>query len=370
MDVPRKLLERIDGFDYDYWMNCECGRRSKLTAAVYHERETIDARVPCEHCGGEIHYGSAVTTLRDLEDPALSPDMVNELAWYHTSTYPDWPSPRFEQDTREALESFRHRSFGSFDGVLKMQLTKALHVGSYETAIENILRRMHDEADHNSVFYLHRVALRINEDEISTLRDENQDEASKLLIDDLTELGLRAVRYINVHESPGSVSLAIEPGVIEYVQTIELPTSALAQPAPADVLAAIADIEVELAAAKAAMPDTTGIGERDLRRRTLFCEPGDELASQVNSCEERLRTAWSTLQELLADRYLDGVSPVVRRAFLDAINSGDRGAPRLSATAYHQRFRSHAAALTAGAQVRAVLASQPARVASTKIYPQ
>ena len=31
--------------------------------------------------------------------------------------------------------------------MLEMWLTRALHVGTYETAIENMLRRMHYEAD-------------------------------------------------------------------------------------------------------------------------------------------------------------------------------------------------------------------------------
>lgn len=31
-----ELVERFDGFDYDYWMDCESGMRSKVTAAVYH----------------------------------------------------------------------------------------------------------------------------------------------------------------------------------------------------------------------------------------------------------------------------------------------------------------------------------------------
>jgi hypothetical protein len=117
------------------------------------------------------------------------------------------------------------------------------------------------------------------------------------------------------------------------------------------------------------MPDTTGIDEHDLRMRTLFCEPDDELAAQVDACEQRFRTAWSGLQELLAETYLGGVSPQVQRAFLDAINSGDRDALPLSARAFHERFRSHAAALTAGEHVRAALASQPLRAASTDIYP-
>lgn len=361
-------MERFDGFYYEYWMNCECGMRSKVTAETYHERETIDARVTCEHCEGQIHYGPVVTTLRDLDDPALSTGAVNELAWYHTSTSPDWPSPRYQQNTRAMLEAGRRRRSTNFGLILKMWLTRALHVGTYETAIENMLRRMHDEADAHSTFYLHRVALNVEDNQISTLRDENQDKVSKLLIEEMAELGLRAVRYINVYESPGSVSLAIEPGVIEYVQTIALPVAELAQPISDAAREAVAEFEAEIAAAAEEMPDTAG--EDDLQLRTLVVEPGDEVAEQMFVCEQRMWRAQDGLRESLAQHYLDGVSPTVGRAFVDAMASAHRDPVSLLAHDFHERFRTHAAALTAARQVRAILATEPARAPDTSIYPR
>lgn len=85
------------------------------------------------------------------------------------------------------------------------QQTKALHVGTYESSIENTLRRMRDEADAHSQFYLHRVALNVAADAIDTpLRHESHDDASQLVLRDLG--ALIAVRYINVRESPGSMA--------------------------------------------------------------------------------------------------------------------------------------------------------------------
>lgn len=78
------LIERFDGFAYDYQMHCVCGRTSRVPADVYWERQSIDALAPCEHCGADIHFGSAVAALRDPDDPALSNDNVANFAWYHT----------------------------------------------------------------------------------------------------------------------------------------------------------------------------------------------------------------------------------------------------------------------------------------------
>lgn len=71
---------------------------------------------------------------------------------------------------RDALEGDRGGvSPLNFGLMCKLWMTRELHVGTYETAIENMLRRMHDEAEAQSVFYLHRVALRVGADQISTL---------------------------------------------------------------------------------------------------------------------------------------------------------------------------------------------------------
>jgi hypothetical protein len=44
-------------------------------------------------------------------------------------------------------------------------------------------------------------------------------------LSDLQDRGTRAVRYINVHEAAGAISLAIDRDVIVAVSTIELPVT-------------------------------------------------------------------------------------------------------------------------------------------------
>ena len=48
---------------------------------------------------------------------------------------------------------------GAVDRWAEQQKSKALHVGTYEAAIENMLRRMNDQPEGDAPFYLYRVVL-------------------------------------------------------------------------------------------------------------------------------------------------------------------------------------------------------------------
>jgi hypothetical protein len=154
---------------------------------------------------------------------------------------------------------------------------KALHVGSYESAIENMLRRMLNQDDRGGVFYLHRVALNLCPGDLNDgIRDENHEPASQLDLDDLKREGLRAIRYLNVWEASGTVSLAIDPGVIESIQTLRLPAAALAPEIPNDLLPALKAVETALADAAAAMPDTSHLDPMHVRMLALGARSDDD----------------------------------------------------------------------------------------------
>ena len=55
------------------------------------------------------------------------------------------------------------------------------NIGTYEAAIENMLRRMDDQGDADANFYLHRVQVDIDPDRINDgYRDENDEPARKI----------------------------------------------------------------------------------------------------------------------------------------------------------------------------------------------
>ncbi|WP_405183642.1 hypothetical protein OG225_40545 (plasmid) [Nocardia sp. NBC_01377] len=174
-----------------------------MSAQAYAESEqTSAARVPCANCDASIHIGPYVTALRDTHDPLLSNQVAAQQVWYHTSTAADWPSAV-------------HTGTGA---------DAALHVGNYATAVENMLRRMSDQGDASNRFYLHRVSLCLRGSDIEEgFRDENHEPAAQLGLADLEIAGVLAVRYMNTLESPGSLSMAIDPAGIAAIQSIELP---------------------------------------------------------------------------------------------------------------------------------------------------
>ena len=356
------LVERYLGFAYDYPMHCDgCACTSRVEAQVYWEESQNDALAPCEYCGHSIYFGPAVVALRDAGDPALSNDNVVKLAWYHTSTYRDWPSEEYISVVGARLLQVAETLSMLPQAAREMLLDKALHVGTYEAAIENVLRHMRDENEGDREFYLHRVSLNLAPTDINTgFRDENHEDASQLTLDELGDL--RAVRYLNVREAPGSISLAIHPAVIGTIQTLPLPAVSLAADPQAGVVEAVARIDRELAAAVAAMPDTSGIKPSELRLRVLLARQGDgdELALQVDECEERIGRAWHELGEMLAQEYLAGVGPFVRDDFVSAMNAW-RHDTVPTASSYHHNFRAHSAALTGGRDVITEIARQAPR---------
>ncbi|OXM54456.1 hypothetical protein CFP75_05150 [Amycolatopsis alba DSM 44262] len=213
-------------FSYDFNMACSaCPAITPLTSTDYHQ-EVNEAHIACRGCGAVIHFGRAVMTLRNADDPVLDDGCLTAVAWYHTSTYSDWPvgSRTMPAATIEAYRE--HMPAGAAEGARARHENLALHVGTYEAAIESMLRRMGDQDDGGAQFFLYRVALRARDLTVERgWRDENTENAARLSQDDLGDADV--VRYLNVFESPGSISLAIRPSAIAATQRIELPVETL-----------------------------------------------------------------------------------------------------------------------------------------------
>jgi hypothetical protein len=125
------------------------------------------------------------------------------------------------------------------------------------------------------------------------------------------------VRYVNAEESPGSISLAVDPSAIGTIQTLRLPQDALAPNPPAHVVEEAVRLGAEIDAAHAEMPANVS-GLRIFQARQTG---DDEEAVLADECEDRIIAAWSTLEEQLEGGYLVGVGPMVRQQFTDANGS-------------------------------------------------
>lgn len=156
-------------------------------------------------------------------DPALNDDLVREFFWYHTTTESDWPAPI---DFASRLEERTQQIMGGEERVAAWALrqsTKALHLGTYESAVHNMLRRMVDHHDRGKQFFLFRVQLRAGVDLSSGWVIDPSNFMGDVDIDESFSPGTEVGRYVNYHEDPGGLSLAIHPAAIGVTQRIEVP---------------------------------------------------------------------------------------------------------------------------------------------------
>ncbi|MEU3795856.1 hypothetical protein AB0F07_39765, partial [Streptomyces fructofermentans] len=184
------------------------------------------AEETCPGCGITCEHEDSPRVTVDPDDPALDDDRVARFFWYHTTTQPDWPPRNF--DPAASLNSETRMRMGGDEGVAEWaagQRAKALHVGTYESAVYNMLRRMRDQSDQGSQFYLYRVHLPPS----VTVREGWVMDPGNFVGDvplaDVCPPGVDVARYLNVHEDPGGLSLALGRDVIARVQRLAVPLS-------------------------------------------------------------------------------------------------------------------------------------------------
>jgi|GEM_PF-1439057 len=348
------LIERRVDFANGYRMRCEsCRASSWLTAEDY--AGSPEAMMTCSSCGGEFNFGPAVVDLRGAEDAALDDTRLPQLAWYHTTTDHGWPLPS-KPLTAGKLEALRKWGWPEerLDSYRRRHESQALHLGTYEAAIESMLRRMRNQGDRNSQFYLHRVRLREGLAIEPAWRDENSAEAAATTSIDLAFQGVDVIRHLNAHESIGSLSIAIVRGAIDSVQRVDVPISQLVERLDDATLKRAGALRDEVHAVEAKHSNDPMTTHDRLRKRHV-ARAGEPFAK---SPAPETYAALAELERFVEDKYLGGVSPVIRRDFMQSV-----GSPRTAATyekdlVWLNKFMGLAALLTRHEQVREVLAGQ------------
>ncbi|WP_052357481.1 hypothetical protein [Leifsonia aquatica] len=162
------------------------------------------------------------------DDLALDENVTRDLFWYHSSTHPDWPDRDFDP-MAELDPVARHLLAAAGPGSASLQTmvdreqTKALHVGTYEAAIENVFRRIADEGDSDAQFFRYRVRLRQDCVIEPGVQTEPTDFAGNAYLADTCGDDVNVLRYVNVHEDASRISLAIYIDAIDAVQRIPIP---------------------------------------------------------------------------------------------------------------------------------------------------
>ena len=180
----------------------------------------------CPGCGLTCEHEDAPRVTVNPEDPALDDERVARFAWYHTSTQPDWPTRDF--DPAAGLTTEARVMMGGDDHVaawVARQRAKALHVGTYEAAIHNMLRRIRDQADRGNQFYLYRVHLKPSVVVREGWLIDPSNFVGDVVLDEVCPPGVDVARYLNYHEDPGGLSLALGREAIADVQQVPVPLS-------------------------------------------------------------------------------------------------------------------------------------------------
>lgn len=341
MKTVRDLIERPVSFDYGYNMACaNCGEITALASIDYY-RERNGAHVRCEHCKNYIHFGPAVMALRNADDPVLDDQVACNVAWYHSSTDPEWPGNGRPMPPSAAGFLARVMLDDEVQLVRDHYETQALHLGTYEAAIESMLRRMRDQDDGAAQFCLYRVALRRDNITIEAgWRDENSAEAANITQSDLRDSD--AIRYLNVHESPGSISLAVHPKSIEAVQGVLLPVQALKVSVSTSLVSEVTRLRARIGQVEAARTADLDPLEQ-IQQRTAARQGALFVRSSTPEQHEMLQH----INKLIEDEYLPGVSLPVRAKFADALHAWHQvqDSP-IDDISYIERFALMATALT------------------------
>ncbi|EKX60742.1 hypothetical protein Sipo8835_03120 [Streptomyces ipomoeae] len=178
----------------------------------------------CPGCGMTCEHEESPRVTVGPDDPALDDDRVAQFSWYHTSTQADWPTRDF--DPAAVLTPETRRMMGGEQRVsawVAHQRAKALQVGGYEAAVHNMLRRIRDQADQRSQFYLYRVRLKSSVVVREGWLVNPGNFVGDVLLDEVCPPGVDVVRYLNYHEDPGGLSLALGRDAIASVQRIAVP---------------------------------------------------------------------------------------------------------------------------------------------------
>lgn len=350
--IPQDDQGHPRGFDfnYDFWFDCVCERRVQVPAITYDLQCQGNEPYPVCGCGETIDISEAKPTVRDPSDIDHHDEEVDRHVWYHSSIYPDWPSlPAFRRDLaadllNSLLEVDQHEK------AIDEQSSSALHLGTYAAAVENMMRRTHDEPTPNSRYWLHQVEIAFQPGDLfPDVGGELSGWFGKVHMTELAKRDARAVRYINTHEAIGSISLAIDPQVIRRVRTIQVPIDAAILPAAEAGKQAATCAVAELSAAEDLRPDTAGVPKDQIFDSELDASispnSGDlssrsiAIAQQNDLYHDRQHEIWSSLENSLVDTYLSDVNTQVRARLTSANPTG--GDP----VKYHERFRAMAGPL-------------------------
>lgn len=240
------VIERVVDFYRLRGMRCGSCRYEWHANAEWLDRFDLGEEA-CPKCGTDCQVEQRPNFWAVQDDPSYDDSKVRDMSWYHTSTQASWPDRSFDPTAHLTdLTRRRMQSIGTDGRALerwaKSQMTKALHLGTYEAAIENMFRRMADQGCADDQFHLYRVRLSRNAVIEPGVDTEPTNFVGDVLMAEVCAPGVDIFRYVNTHEDPSSVSLAVTLNAIQAVQGIRIPLAVdAAHPWVSDATARLLD---------------------------------------------------------------------------------------------------------------------------------
>lgn len=221
------MTERSINFERPRRMRCGSCSHEWFVTADWLDRFNR-ALIACPVCNTDCRGEDRPDFCVDPEDPTHNDSAVRSFYWYHSSTHENWPDSNFDpaahltEDTKRRMEGIGS-GVGAIERWAERQKAKALHVGTYEAAIESMFRRMEDQGDSSGQYYLYRVELEPNCVIEPGVHKEPTNWVGDAYLAEVCAPGSSVLRYVNVHEDQSSVSLAIEPRAVRAIQRTPLP---------------------------------------------------------------------------------------------------------------------------------------------------
>jgi hypothetical protein len=219
------MIERTIDFERMRGMRCgSCGHVWSVDGDWLGRFDQGDES--CPECGTDCRVEERPDFWVRPDDASQDDSEVQAMYWYHTSTHEDWPRKTVEPGLFLTDETKQRMNFGDGCGAgrwAERQKRKALHLGTYEAAIENMFRRMADQGSEDDQFYLYRVQLSSDAVLEPGVHREPTNFVGDVELSDICAPGVDVYRYVNTHEDPSSVSLVVSVSAIHAVQRISIP---------------------------------------------------------------------------------------------------------------------------------------------------
>lgn len=148
----------------------------------------------CSQCLIRTQYG-AVVNVEPSSHALLNKDIVLKYVWFHATTTPNW-----------------------LDTVQQATNHPYVYVGSFISAMERAHIRYWQDSYLHSTITLHQLVLKPQ----TRVVDEIAVDSGYWYPQDVEALGGDAIRYINAYENAGSISLFINPAMLEIRSSLQI----------------------------------------------------------------------------------------------------------------------------------------------------